>query len=104
MSIRTALLAYRIAAWVTGTGLLVLVLVAMPLKYFADQGRPVAIVGMLHGFLYMAYVICTLILAERCRWKPRHAGLVALAGTIPFVSFIAERRVTRQVRAEQSVA
>jgi integral membrane protein len=104
VSIRTALVAYRIAAWVTGTGLLVLVLVAMPLKYFADQGRPVAVVGTLHGFLYMGYVICTLILAERCRWKPLQAVLVALAGTIPFVSFIAERRVTKQVRADQSVA
>ncbi len=104
MSIRTALLAYRVAAWVTGTGLLVLVLVAMPLKYLADQGRPVAIVGMLHGFLYMAYVVCTLILAERCRWKPLQALLVALAGTIPFVSFIAERRVTKQVRTENAVS
>lgn len=104
MSIRTALLAYRVAAWVTGTGLLVLVLVAMPLKYFGGDGRLVAIVGALHGFLYMAYVVCTLILAERCRWRPLQAVLVAFAGTIPFVSFVAERRVTRLVRAELPVS
>ncbi len=104
MSIRTALLAYRIAAWVTGTGLLILVLVAMPLKYFAGDGRLVAVVGTLHGFLYMGYVVCTLILAERCRWRPVQAALVALAGTVPFVSFVAERRVTRQVRAAHPVS
>lgn len=103
MSIRTALLAYRVAAWVTGTGLLVLVLVAMPLKYIAGDGRLVAIVGALHGFLYMGYVVCALILAERCRWRPVQAVLVALAGTIPFVSLVAERRVTHQVRAEHPV-
>ena len=57
MSIATALRNYRVAAWVTGIGLLVLVFIAMPLKYFFGEPRPVALVGMLHGFLYMAYIV-----------------------------------------------
>jgi integral membrane protein len=98
VSITTALRNYRIAAWVTGTGLLVLVFIAMPLKYFFGEPRPVAYVGMLHGFLYMAYIVCTLILAERCRWRPLEAVVILLAGTIPVASFVAERQVTRSVR------
>ena len=86
MSIATALRNYRVAAWVTGTGLLVLVFIAMPLKYFFGEPRPVALVGMLHGFLYMAYIVCTLILAERCRWRPLDAVVILLAGTIPIAS------------------
>ncbi|MGQ0482276.1 MAG: DUF3817 domain-containing protein [Pseudonocardia sp.] len=101
---RVALIAYRTFAWVTGIGLVVLVCVAMPLKYIWDIPRPTAIVGMLHGFLYMGYVVCTLVLAERCRWRPVRAVLVALAGTVPFVSFVAERKVTRLVAQESSVA
>ncbi|MGI9000330.1 MAG: DUF3817 domain-containing protein [Pseudonocardia sp.] len=99
MSIATALRNYRIAAWVTGVGLLVLVLVAMPLKYFFGQPQLVAVVGMTHGFLYMIYIVTTLLLAERCRWKPLDALLILLAGTVPVASFVAERRVTRRVRA-----
>lgn len=99
MSIETALRSYRVAAWVTGVGLLALVFVAMPLKYLFDQPRPVALIGMLHGFLYMIYILCTLILAERCRWKPFDAVLILLAGTVPIASFVAERVVTRRVRA-----
>ena len=99
MSIETALRAYRVAAWVTGIGLLVLVFIAMPLKYFFGEPRPVALVGMLHGFLYMAYIVCTLLLAERGRWKPFDALLILIAGTIPLAGFFAERRVTRRVRA-----
>lgn len=99
MSIETALLSYRVAAWVTGIGLLVLVLVAMPLKYFFDQPGPVAVVGVTHGFLYMLYIVCTLILAERCRWKPLDALVILIAGTVPVASFLAERRVTARVRA-----
>ncbi|MBW0116968.1 DUF3817 domain-containing protein [Pseudonocardia abyssalis] len=104
MSIPTALRNYRIAAWVTGIGLIVLVFVAMPLKYFFDTPGPVAIVGVTHGFLYMLYIVCTLILAERVRAKPLEALVVLLAGTIPIASFVAERAVTRRVQALRPAA
>jgi integral membrane protein len=94
----SALRRYRVAAWVVGVGLLVLVLVGMPLKYLAGDPTVVAIVGPLHGFLYMAYLLITADLAYRDRWPVGRAVLVALAGTIPFVSFIAERKITRPLR------
>ncbi|MDT7562665.1 MAG: hypothetical protein QOG76_1289, partial [Pseudonocardiales bacterium] len=77
---KIALNAYRVMAYITGTGLVVLVCIAMPIKYFGGNNQPVAIVGALHGFFYMAYVVCSLVLAERCRWRPVRALLVALAG------------------------
>ncbi len=98
MSIATALRNYRITAWITGIGLLVLVFVAMPLKYFFDTPGPVAIVGVTHGFLYMLYIVATLLLAERVRAKPLEALVVLLAGTIPIASFLAERAVTTRLR------
>lgn len=101
-TIATRLLAYRISAWVTGVGLLVLVLVAMPLKYFFGQPQLVAIVGVAHGFLYMIYIVCTLLLAEKCRWRPLDALVILICGTIPVASFFAERRVTARVREGRS--
>lgn len=103
MSIATALRNYRVAAWVTGIGLLVLVFIAMPAKYLFGEPQLVALVGMMHGFLYMAYIVCTLILAERCRWRPLDAVVILLAGTIPIASFVAERQVTRRVREGRAV-
>lgn len=99
MSVETALRSYRVTAWVTGIGLVVLVFVAMPLKYFFGRPELVSVVGVMHGFFYMAYLLTTLILAERSRWKPLDALVVAAAGTIPIASFVAERRVTARVRA-----
>ena len=99
MTIENFLRAYRVAAWVTGIGLMILVFVAMPLKYFFGQPTLVAIVGMTHGFLYMAYIVCTLLLAERCRWRPLDAFVILACGTIPLASFFAERRVTARVHA-----
>ena len=102
MTTENYLLAYRVAAWVTGIGLVILVFVAMPLKYFFGQPLLTAIVGMAHGFLYMAYIVITLLLAERCRWRPLDALVILLCGTIPLASFFAERRVTARVREHRS--
>ena len=90
-----ALTRYRIIAWVVGVVLLVLVLVGMPLKYLGDQDSVVAIVGPIHGFLFMVYVVLTFDLARRARWPFGRMLLVMLAGTIPFFSFWAERKVSR---------
>lgn len=99
-----ALQRYRLIAWVVGTGLLVLVFVAMPLKYFADQPALVAIVGPIHGFLYVVYLLATLDLAVRNRWNLLRTALVMLAGTVPFFSFIAERKVTADLTKARATA
>lgn len=89
---------YRVMAWVVGCWLLLLVLVAMPLKYAADSPGLVQVVGPVHGFLYMVYLAATLDLARRVRWSPVRSIGVMLAGTIPFLSFLVERRTTTSVR------
>ena len=101
--IRGALLRYRVMAYVVGVMLIVLVLVAMPLKYFADVPGPVAVVGTAHGFLYIVYLIAAFDLALRARWSAKGTVLVLLAGTIPVMSFVAERIVTRKTRAGERV-
>ena len=91
---RASLLFYRVLAYVVGVGLVILVLVGVPLKYLADSPGVVAVVGPLHGFLYMVYLVATVNLAFRGRWSPVKTVLVMLAGTIPILSFVAERKVT----------
>ena len=100
-----ALQRFRVMAWIVGVFLLLLVFVAMPLKYFADAPTLVAILGPVHGFLYIVYVIFAFDLtAIRMRWPVSRWILVLLAGTIPVMSFIAERKVTAAVRARTDAA
>ena len=100
-ALRGRLTRFRVIAYVVGTFLLVLALVAMPLKYLAGESSIVAVVGPLHGFLYMVYLALSADLALRARWSLRGTVLVLLAGTVPFLSFYAERVVVRRVRAGQ---
>lgn len=92
-----ALRRFRAAAYVVGVFLLLLV-AAMVVKYAGDQPRAVEIVGPIHGFIYAVYLVIALDLALRAKWSIRGTVLVLLAGTVPFLSFVAERWVTRRVR------
>ncbi|WP_020575772.1 DUF3817 domain-containing protein [Actinopolymorpha alba] len=87
------LTAYRVLAYTTGVVLIALVFVAMPLKYVGDNPGPTAVIGQLHGFLYLVYVVVVLLLAYSRRWSIWRTLAVMLAGTIPFAAFFAERRV-----------
>jgi integral membrane protein len=95
--VQGALTRYRIIAWVVGVVLIVLVVVGMPLKYLADNASVVQTVGPAHGFLYMIYLVAAFDVGRRGRWSLKRLVLVMLAGTVPFLSFYAERVVTRWV-------
>jgi integral membrane protein len=93
--VQDATFRYRIIAWVVGVCLLVLVLVGMPLKYLGDNESVVAVVGPVHGFLFMVYLVAAFDVARRRQWPFPRMILVMAAGTIPFLSFWAERKVSR---------
>jgi integral membrane protein len=100
-SVQSALLRYRVIAYVVGVGLIILIFVGVPLQVWGDSEAIVKIVGPLHGALYVIYVLLTLDLARRIRMNVVTMLLVMLAGTIPFLSFVAERRMTAMVMGPQ---
>jgi integral membrane protein len=99
-----ALTRYRAIAYIVGVVLIVLVVIGMPLKYAGGDPTVVQTVGPAHGFLYILYLAAAFDLSRRARWPLTRTALVMLAGTIPFVSFYAERVVTRWVREPEPAA
>jgi integral membrane protein len=97
---RNALLRYRVMAYLVGTLLIVLTCVGLPLKYGYGDDRVVLWTAIPHGWLYMALLITAFDLGRRARWSWRRLILIALAGTVPFLSFVAERSATKDVRAK----
>jgi integral membrane protein len=94
-----ALTRYRVMAWIVGILLVALVLVAVPIKYAADVDEPVTVLGTLHGWLYFIFFLTACDLAVRARWSLRDTVLTVVAGTVPLLSFFAERVATRRTRA-----
>ncbi len=99
-----ALTRYRIMAFIVGTGLCLLVFVAVPLQYGADITWVAKVVGTIHGYLYIVYLIASADLARRARWRLGRILLVVAAGFVPFLAFIVEHRVYQQMRVEMADA
>ena len=87
-------------AWVTGVTLILLT-IGVILKYIGDSPELAEKVGLPHGFLYIVYVVTVLTLAYQARWRPLRTILVLLAGTVPFASFVAERKVVADARRDR---
>ena len=75
----------------------------MPLKYIGHNDTVVTWTGIPHGWLYMILIITAFDLGRRARWAWGRLILIALAGTVPFLSFVAEHYATKDVRAKLSV-
>ena len=102
-AIAAALQRYRVMANVVGVLLILLVVVAVPLKYGAEMSTPVTILGTAHGWLYALFFLSAIDLALRARWSIKGTVLTVLAGTVPFLSFVGEHTVTRKMRAGEPV-
>jgi integral membrane protein len=99
---RAVLIRYRIMAYVTGVLLIPLVFVATPLDLWGNTPGPAAVLGFAHGWLFVLYLVTAFELTVRMRYPLRRMLLVFLAGTIPFCSFVIERRSTRAWQAHQA--
>lgn len=99
--LRGALLRFRVMAWVTGVALLGLCL-GMVLKYGFDVHNGfVDSVAQIHGFLFIVYLVTVGYLGlVKMRWPLPRLLLTALAGTIPVMSFVFERKITHELERE----
>ena len=97
---RNALIRYRVMAYVVGVLLIVLVCVGLPLKYIWNNDSVVTVTGIAHGWLYMLLIITAIDVGRRARWTWWRLLAIALAGTVPFVTFVAEHYATKDVKAK----
>jgi integral membrane protein len=100
-----ALFRYRVIAWIVSVLLIVLFCIGLPLQFAAGQRGVDEIVGIAHGVVfYPLYLLITIDLAWRVKMRPLRILLTLVAGTVPFLSFVAERETTKWVRAQVAEA
>ncbi len=98
---------YRVLAFVVGILLAFGSLVVLPLKYLLTEGSTLqqfgedaSIVWLLHGWIFVVYVIVTFFLARKAGWSISFTILALVAGLIPLLIFWVEHRVVQKLRAE----
>ena len=81
----------RYTALAEGVSFLVLLLVAMPLKYMADMPSMVRYVGSAHGALFVALILALLLAKPKLPWK--WVALVFVASLVPFAPFFVDHKL-----------
>ena len=90
-------------ARIVGAVLVLLVLVAMPLKYLADQPVLVEVIGPPHGLLYLLYLATVIDLARHVRLTVGQLAAMVTAGLIPFLTFVVERQIVDRITAAEAL-
>ncbi|WP_438481712.1 DUF3817 domain-containing protein [Oleiharenicola lentus] len=93
--LKTPLGRLRVIGWWEGASFLALLLIAMPLKYFAGRPEFVRVVGMAHGVLFLLYVLAAIQAALAQNWNWKRTGLVLLASLLPAGPFIVDAKLLR---------
>lgn len=83
----------RIIGLLEGISYLLLLGIAMPLKYMAQMPEFIYPTGLAHGLLFTLYVIFVLIVSWQLKWKLVTIFWALLASLLPFGTFIADKKI-----------
>jgi integral membrane protein len=98
----TAIGRLRAVGLAEGASFLLLLGIAMPLKYFAGMPLAVRVVGLIHGVLFIAFCV---VLAQAMRaqgWPVRRAARYLAASLLPFGTFVIDRGLAREDQATRT--
>jgi integral membrane protein len=109
--VRPALRRYQVLAYVVGV-LLIVVCSGPILRWLAEDGSTLWQVGdfiqnrvsPVHGFLYIVFLVCAAVLSRLAAWPLSFTVVTMLLGTVPILSFVAERRATARTLQTAGVA
>lgn len=86
----------RLTGFFEGISFLILLFIAMPLKYIWDLPLAVRIVGSVHGFLFILFIYYIFQVSIEKSWTRREVMLALLSSVIPFGTFYADNRLFKK--------
>ncbi|MCF6222151.1 MAG: DUF3817 domain-containing protein [Flavobacteriaceae bacterium] len=89
---------FRIISYLEGISFLLLLFIAVPLKYFGNNDILVKSLGMPHGVFFIAYVLLAFFIRPEYQWKNKAFIIILLASVIPFGTFYADKKYFVKVK------
>lgn len=87
---------FRFVAITEGISYLLLLFIAMPLKYFADMPLAVKYTGWVHGLLFTLYVITLLQVKFDRNWNFKKTAIAFIASLLPYATFILDKSLRKE--------
>jgi integral membrane protein len=86
---------FRIVAFLEGLSYILLLFIATPIKYIADNPAYVKLLGMPHGILFIVYIILAFLIKSEVKWTTKAFLFVLVASLLPFATFYVERKMLK---------
>ena len=86
---------FRLISLFEGVSYLLLLFIAVPIKYFGNDEFYVKLLGMPHGVLFVSYVILAILIRKKLKWNQTTFIKVLLASIIPFGTFYVDKTYLR---------
>lgn len=83
---------FRIISYLEGISYILLLFIAVPIKYFLEDPSYVKLLGMPHGILFMLYIVLGIVLKNLEKWNAKDLGIILLASIIPFGTFYIDKK------------
>jgi len=87
----------RVIALLEGLSYILLLFIAVPVKYVLEDPQFVKFLGMPHGLLFIAYVIIAIMISSDLKWSKNVLFVVLIASIIPFGAFYIDKKYLRDV-------
>lgn len=94
-SLSTTIGRLRLTGILEGLSFILLLCIAMPLKYILDLPQAVRIIGMAHGILFIIYILLSIMAKYEYNWKARKMLLLWVASILPLGTFYADYKLLR---------
>ncbi len=78
---------FRLVALLEGVSYILLLFIAVPIKYWGGDEQWVKLLGMPHGILFVSYIIFAFLIKENEKWGMKDLGIILLASILPFGTF-----------------
>lgn len=89
---------FRIIAFLEGLSYVLLLFIAVPLKYLNNDPSYVKMLGMPHGLLFMGYIALAIVLRTDNQWIKNNFFMVLMASVIPFGTFVVEKKLNKTIQ------
>ena len=99
---RTSLGRFRMVALAEGISFLVLLFIAMPVKYMLGHPELVKFTGWLHGLLFVAYLILLAQVTTVRRWNTMKVILALIASILPFGTLVLDRQWIKEDQEQKA--
>lgn len=86
---------FRFMGLLEGSSLLILLFLAMPLKYFFGIPEAVRVVGSIHGFLFVSYCLVIAYMTFVVKWPFKYSVIAVIVAFIPFGNIIFDRKLDK---------